>query len=195
MKCTIVLSSVVVLCLAMVQGAQADDLNPPYWRGMESTTSQIWEFNYDPGPSPNVSSHYYAPDGPATNGQAPLAGTHAVVFPGSSWMATDTTHNSGRVGIWSLSGSIDVIVDNHEPPNEFKWVWVQISWAPDQVGYTSAPTFTNLTPAADPNWPVELISEIDLGFGWTSSTYQWRIYPNPTQESFRIGYNNSAAWS
>lgn len=169
------------------------DVNPPEWRGRWSTTSQVWRFDYDVDPIPNTSQHYYVPDGAAAGGQPPLGDTHAVVTPGSpEWMATDTVHGSNRVGIWGLSGYIDVVVGNHEPPNEFKWVWVQLTWAPDQVGYTSTPTFGGLNPAADPNWPLELIDEIDWGDGWYTSTYQWRIYPNPTQESFTISWDAGA---
>ena len=84
-----------------------------------------------------------------------------------------------------------MVVDNYDEPNEFKWVRLQITWAPDMVGYSTSPTIVNMVPLADPDWPVTLINEIDLGNGWTSSTYEWRIYPNPTQESFRIGYDSS----
>jgi hypothetical protein len=169
------------------------DPNPPDWRGEWSTTSQIWYFDHDPGPVDQFSeTRYYDPDEAPSGGQPPLGETHALVTPGDPiWKETDDVHGSDRYGIWTTSGYIDVVVDNHEPPNDFKWVWVQVTWAPDMVGYTSAPTFTNLTPAADPNWPVELIDEIVWGDGWYTSTYQWRIYPNPTQESFRIGYDNS----
>ena len=107
MKYAIALMSVVILCLAMTQAALADNVNPPSWRGNDSTTSQIWEFGYDPGPMDQYGSNrYYEPDGPATNGLAPLAGTHAMVFPGDSWMATDTRHGTNRVGIWPMSGYV-----------------------------------------------------------------------------------------
>ena len=181
--------------VALAGAPTGGDLYPPSWRGEWSTTSQIWNFDTDPGPVDEFSGEirYYLPDGAAAGGQPPLGETHALVTPGGGYLETDTVYQSGRDGIWTTSGYIDVVVDNHEPPNEFKWVWVQITWAPDAVERVSAPTFTGLEPAADPDWPVELISEIDLGYGWTSSTYQWRIYPNPTQESFRIGYDASGA--
>ena len=195
MKYTLVSLSVVILFLSMTQATLADDVNPPIWRGQESTTSQVWEFNYDS--DPNSYERYYAPDRPAPGGLPPLPDTHATVFPGDpEWMPIDDIHNSGRIGIWGLSGWIDVFVNNYDDPNEFKWVWVQLTWASDVVGETPSPTFINMAPAADLAWPVTLTDQIDWGDGWFTSTYQWRIYPNPVDEVFTISYfdaNNRAA--
>lgn len=193
MKNAIALVSVVILCLAMAQAAVADDINAPYWRGRESTTSQIWEFNHDPGPMEHGGSNrYYEPDGPATDGLGPLAGTHVVVAPGDpTWKESDDVHDTNRVGIWGLSGYIDVFVNNYDEPNEFKWVWLQLTWAPDVAERSSAPTFINMTPEADLVWPVTLTEETNWEDGWFTSTYQWRIYPNPDDEAFTIGYDSS----
>ena len=193
LRSVLVVGIVLTLAGNAMAGAPAvtGDMNPPDWRGNAGTTSQIWNFDYDPGTEPDSSSRYYNPDGPAAGGQPPLGQTHAIVFPGGGYLETDTVYGSNRYGIWTTSGYIDVTVDNYDTPNEFKWMWVQITWAPDMVDSTSGPTFTGLEPAADADWPVELIDEIDYGDGWCTSTYQWRIYPNPTQESFRIGYDSS----
>ena len=191
MKYAIALVSVVILCLVIDQVALADDINPPTWRGQESTTLQIWEFNYDADPD-GSGPYDYAPDGSAGDGLAPLAGTHAVVIPGDpTWKEVDDVHGTDRVGIWGMSGYIDVVVDNYDEPNDYKWVWLQITWAPDMVGYSSAPMFTNMNPLADPAWPVTLTDEVDWGDGWFTSTYEWRIYPNPVEEAFTISYDSS----
>ena len=190
-KMTLAIAVVFFLSNFALATTVLDDVPPP-WRGQWSTTSQVWEFNYDPDP-PGSIENYYEPDGPAPGGQPPLPSTHVVVFPGDpQWMEFDTVHGSNRYGIWGLSGWIDVVVDNHEPPNEFKWVWVQLTWASDSAVAGAVPTLTNLNPAADPAWPVTLTDEIDWGDGWYTSTYQWRIYPNPEYEEFTIGWDSSA---
>jgi len=175
----------------MTQVAVAEDVNPPPWRGQWSTTSQIWGFDYDPGGEPPDYERYYEPDGPAPGGQPPLPGTNVVVYPDPpDWMPDDATHGSNRVGIWSLSGHIDVTVENHEPPNEFKWVWVQLTWAQEFPGGTDVPAFYDLIPRADPDWPVTLTDMVDHGDEWYTFTYEWRIYPNPREERFTIGFHD-----
>ena len=92
---------------------------------------------------------------------------------------------SGRIGIWPLSGQIDVTVDNHNPPNEFKWVWLQIIWRPQDAG--EEPIIENLSPPAHPDYLPSLVTApVDLGYGWFESTFEWRIYPNPIDEMFTI---------
>ena len=169
----------------------ADDVFPPPWRGQFSTTSQVWEFNYDPDPNaPDpLYERFYPPDFPAPGGNDPLPSTLATVFPSPpNWLPDDPLHGSNRVGIWSLSGSIDVIVDNHDPPNIFKWVWVQLTWAEEFIGDGSVPAIGDLFPEADPRYPVTLIDEFPHGDGWLTSTYEWRIFPNPEFEEFTIGF-------
>ena len=64
---------------------------------------------------------------------------------------------------------------------------MQLTWR-SQDGI-SEPIVTAVAPQADPLYPVELINEIPLGNGWTHSTYTWRIYPNPPDETFFIEGN------
>ncbi len=187
---TMAIMTAAVLCSAMTQVAVADDINPPWWRGQVSTTYQYWEFNTEDTGQPDG----LTPDGPGPLIEDPwtpgyLPSTHVIVYPDPpDWMPSDTTHGSDRYGIWSLSGSIDVTVDNHDPYNEFKWVWVQLTWAQEFPGESDAPSFYGLDPPADPAWPVRLIHERDWCDGWVTSTYEWRIYPNPPDERFTIGF-------
>jgi hypothetical protein len=174
-------SVLIVFCSLCVAGtAVADDLNPPWWRGNWSTTSQVWEFlTPDPGP--------LAPDGPAPGGMPPLPSTKLWVTPapGADWFPFDlTAPDAQRFGIWPLSGWIDGVVDNHEPPNDFKWVWLQLTWKPQAID--QVPTVLDIAPLADPRYPVTLIDTQQLDYGWLHSTYEWRIYPNPVDEWFRI---------
>lgn len=167
-----------ILCgLCLAGPAVADDLNPPWWRGNWSTTSQMWEFlTPDLGPLP--------PDGPAPDGMPPLPSTMLWAYPvaGAGWIDMDPEGN--RMGIWPLSGWIDVVVDNHEPPNDFKWVWLQLTWKPQAPA--EVPIVLDIEPLADPRYPVTLVDTMQLDGGWMHSTYEWRIYPNPVDEWLRI---------
>ena len=164
-----------LLCSQM---ALAEDLQPPPWRGKWSTTSQVWEFN-----DPLMPGQVVPPDGPAVGGQQPLPSTELTWTPGSppwdQWLPMD----QGRVGVVPLSGWLDVIVDNHNPPNEVKKVWVQLTWRPQDQG--EVPIIQDLDP--DPVQPPTIIEEVQLEEGWVETTYYWEIRPNPPQEIFAIG--------
>jgi len=164
--------------------AMADDVQPPWWRGQWSTTSQIWEFNFVPETPGGQPPYPYLPDGPAPGGMPPLPSTIVHVTPGPQmeWIPEDP-QGSGRIGIWPLSGWIDVIVDNHEPPNEVKYVWVQLTWRPQVLDH-EPPRLIGLDPP--PSSGPEIVLEEDLGFGWTETTYKWEIRPNPVDEMFTI---------
>jgi hypothetical protein len=173
MKVKIIL---VIAILATVAGpVLADDIQPPSWRGKLSTTSQMWEFStLQPNP--------ILPDGPAPGGQPPLPSTKLSVTTGPTpwdhWMSV----YQNRQGVWPLSGKIDVTVDDHNPPNEVKYVWVQITWISQDVG--EHPILENLNPA--PVGPPTLVATVPLADGWFESTYSWEIRPNPPDESFTI---------
>ncbi len=190
---TVVSAALVCSAMAQVAVAQPQDPFPPWWHGHWSQTFQWWLFDTEetgqgvPGGLP--------PDGPGPLDEGPpyvpgyLPSTNVVVNPFPDvWYPVDPLHGSNRTGIWPLSGSIDVIVDNHNPPNEFKWMWVQVTWAQEVPGGTDFPAFTNLVPAADPAWPVTVTNEMDWGDGWFTTLFEWRIYPNPVDEQFTIGF-------
>jgi len=168
---------------ALALPALADDVQPPDWRGEWSTTSQIWEFAYIPDVPPGP-PYVYPPDGPAPGGQPPLASTQVSVWPDpDAWIPEDPA--SGRMGIWPLSGWIDVIVDNHEPPNEFKWVWVQLTWRPQGPG--DRPLIEGLDPMPPAGEMPTIVLEEPLGCDWIETTYEWFLRPNPPWEMFTIG--------
>jgi hypothetical protein len=178
MKRVILLTAVLALCAVPVL---ADDVQPPWWRGQWSTTWQYWEFlTSDPGP--------LTPDGPGSLVYPPggyLPSTHLVVTPGPGMQWFELDPLSGRKGIWPLSGWIDVMVDNHNPPNLYKWMWVQITWRP--MGVDNVPILSGFDPMHDPAYPPRIVAEVPLGNDWTETTYEWRIYPNPPDEYFKIG--------
>jgi hypothetical protein len=163
--------------------ALAEDVQPPWWRGQVSTTSQVWEFS-TPQENP------IPPDGPARGGQPPLPSTNIVVEAGPNepwnhWLEMDHPyeyHSYVGLGVWPLSGYMDVTVDNHNPPNEKKWVWLQLTWRPQDPG--EVPILTGFDPA--PVAPPLLIAETPIGPDWRESTYFWEIRPNPVDERFGI---------
>jgi hypothetical protein len=178
LKRILTLAVVTGVAALFVESAFADDIQPPPWRGQWSTTSQMWEF-LNPLPNPLL------PDGPAPGGMPPLPSTHIEVFPLGDWIALDP--QSGRRGIWPLSGEMLVTVDNHNPPNDVKHMWVQVTWQ-DMVGLpATGPILSGFNPP--PGTPLNKVGPVDLGLGWWETTYMWEIYPNPPDEFFILGGN------
>jgi len=179
---------IIALCIAPFV-APAEDLQRPWWRGEWSTTSQYWEF-LDPfaGPIP--------PDGIPEGGRPYLDSTEVTVD-GHQWLIVDQVYNyeyegqTGTVGIgvWQLSGAMEVIVDNHDPnPENEKWLWVQLTWRPTNDP-AAAPDLVNLFPA--PVNAPRVVEEIFLGppddpLGWRETTYAWELDHNPPDEMFTI---------
>ena len=197
------------LCLLFVGSAAiADDFAPPPWHGEWSTTFQWWDFGYDPLPgAPLADPRRYDPDGPspldqgqgipgvpyAAQGGSPgyLPSTHLFVYPFGDWI--DFDQESGRQGIWPLSGTIEVLVDNHEPPNPYKWVWVQLTWR-EQAGGNPVGDPKDLITYRDAGGPdgpythdpIQVTSDVLLADGWHHTLYEWYIRPNPVDELFMI---------
>ena len=178
----IAVASTVMLLLAA--SAQAEDLQPPWWRGQISTTSQFWEFN----DSTIWPGQIVPPDGSPAGGQPFLPSTYLIWDVGPSpwdhWYEVD----EGAVGVIPLSGIIDVLVDNHDPkPENEKWIWVQLTWRPQDQG--EFPEFIWIDP--EPVNPPEIIEEIALGdpldpLHWRETTYSWKLDWNPPDETFVI---------
>ncbi|HOX56146.1 MAG TPA: hypothetical protein P5205_04720 [Candidatus Paceibacterota bacterium] len=169
------------VAVGFVASAFADDIQPPWWRGQYSTTSQYWEFlTSEPGP--------LQPDGSPPGGQPWLLSTHLTVYPDGQWLPSDL-FGSGRVGIWPLSGEMRVTVDNHNPPNEYKWMWVQLTWHDEELKPATGPILSGFNPMYDPVPGLITVPDEDLGFGWYETTFQWFIHPNPPDEFFVIGGN------
>jgi len=176
------------LCLlaaaALAAPALAEDLQPPWWRGEISTTSQVWEFD---DPAVTMPGTPIRPDGPAPGGQPPLDSTQLIWDPGpppwDQWMERD----EGRFGVIGLSGWIDIIVDNHDPrPENEKWIWVQLTWRPQDQG--EVPIFEAIDP--QPIQAPRIVEEIPLDadpvLGWRETTYAWELDWNPPDERFII---------
>ena len=174
----------------------AEDLQAPWWRGQRSTTSQYWEFGLDdPG---NPLGDGLAPDGTPLGGNDWLPSTMLWVTPGEGmgWLQEDNVYDyeltDGRtgtvgLGVWQLSGWIEVIVDNHDPrPENEKLIWVQLTWRPQDEG--EVPIFEGLDPA--PYWGPVIVEEIIFDpadpLSWRETTYYWKLDWNPPDEAFTI---------
>jgi hypothetical protein len=164
----------VILVLGGLAPALADDLNPPPWRGEPGTTFQQWVFSdSNPTPPPDLVDNPYGVPG-------------AQVWPGTGQDWFDVW--GGRQGVWPLSGAMEFYIPNAPPPNEYKDIWIQLTWA--QQVTTSEPILSS-----DPAGTVELLDQVDIGptgepapagANWWHSTFNIRIYPNPDFETIRI---------
>lgn len=154
----------VLLCL-VAQFAYADDFNPPSWRGLPGTTFQAWEFSDpNPNPLPTVMNNPYG-----------MPSTTVVPNNGLSWIPL----LNGRQGVWPLSGFIETTIPNNPAPNPTKTIWVSLTWTAQGIG--CRPFVIEATTATSG----ELIYEATED-GWTHSTFEVVMHPNPTFESFLI---------
>jgi len=181
-----------VAVLVLAASALAEDLQPPWWRGQISTTSQFWEFN----DSTIWPGEIVPPDGSPVGGQPFLPSTYLIWDvgppPWDHWYQEDMpVEYQGRMvglGVIPLSGIIDILVDNHDPkPENEKWMWVQLTWRPQDQG--EFPEFIWIDPA--PADPPQIIEEIPLGdladpLHWRETTYFWKLDHNPPDETFVI---------
>ena len=186
----VVAVSLIAILLAGASSALADDVFPAPWRGEWSTTYQFWQFGTpDTGAQGGVT-----PDGPGEliEGQPGqpyiqpgyLPSTRLWVYPDGDWIDQDAT--SPRQGIWPLSGSIDVVVDNHDPVNPDKLLWVQLTWRSTGSG-NGMPVITPDDMLPDfTTGPVRIEYEQAWGDGWTTTLFAWEIHPNPQDEWFTI---------
>jgi len=178
---TILLVCILSVCSYAVS-AFADDLYPPPWRGGPGTTYAQWFFGPGSDPfEPIIPDDYVGLPDPPT----------ASVEPGPGMEYQEDW--GGRDGVWPLSGIITIEVPNYEVPNPFKEIWLQVTWAAQDIGMVPS-----VWAEADLGYvvhPTELINETILGptgelppadGNWFHSTYKIIIEPNPDFEVIYI---------
>jgi len=148
-----------------------------------TTTSQIWYFNTDDAtPAPEfVNNDYGPPD--------------MQIVQGTGTGFDETI--SGRTGVWSLSGEIDVIIPNYPILNPYKRITINLIWAPggvdpfmpDQplVGVVGLDVAEDAMPVDEPVMEiVSIINDPLAGTPWVLSIYEIIIRPNPPKEWIAI---------
>lgn len=159
--------AVLMLCaLAVTGSARADDLYPPSWRGDEGTTFALWEFSTaNPAPAADQEDNPY--------------GSPAMTI----WTGVGQTWWEmweGRQGVWPLSGALEAEVPNRADPLSYKDIWVQITWR------SEVPSPLLLVRELDTGVIGSLVNQVVLDDGWTHSTYQIHLEPNPPAETIRV---------
>ncbi len=151
------------------------DLNPPSWRNQPRATYQFWDFS--------INDLTPLPDG--YNG--PFNPLEADVRPSSGvWLSQE----SGRNGVFPLSGEIFVPVYNFAKPLDQKIIRVQMTWLGKggipqvEARAVSPDTIPGITVS---EWVAgTLIKEESLAEGWMHGTYEVIVRPNPQQEIIHI---------
>lgn len=154
----------VLLCLVS-QFAYGDDYFPPPWRGLPGTTFEQWDFfDSNPLPLPTLLNNQYG-----------VPFTSVIPKPGMNWFQ----EYNGRFGVWPLSGYIETTIPNRPDPNPDKIIWISLTWMPQGIDCT--PFVIETTTATSG----ELIHQDMIG-GWTRSTYQIIMHPNPPFETILV---------
>ena len=168
------------LCLLIAWAALpawGEDLYAPPWRGREGTTFARWEYDDSSlNPIPNEQVNPFGTSWTQINPEL-----------GEDWYESW----GGRNGVWPLSGSIEVQIDNQwdSPPENYKDIWVQLSWAPQTAG--AEPTVFETLFVANGS-PINQIIQEPTGeappadTNWFHTTYLIHLDSNPAWEIVRI---------
>ncbi|MHC4310635.1 MAG: PEP-CTERM sorting domain-containing protein [Planctomycetota bacterium] len=159
-----------MLVLALVTPAVADDLTPASWRGEVDTVFAEWDFPTSADLSPDPCSYF----GPS------LEDTY--MWDAGSWTYLDSYQ--GRDGVWQIDGDGGWDVANYEPTLGGKEIQLQITYSGDLPGmYTFAEDFI-------PDYMAETVDlTVDstqvLGDGWTHAVLTGVFTTfNPSMESY-----------
>ena len=139
---------------------------------LANTTTQIWYFGTnDVMPPPDVVDNDYG---------TPLL----KVAPGSGgWQPTA----DGRTGVWSLSGEIDVIIDNRPERDEFKEITINLTWAPGGTDpFLPDQPLVGVSAIPMDSMTMSIVNDPLAGTIWTQSIYSIVIWPNPPREWIAI---------
>ena len=164
--------TMLMLVLALVTPAVADDLTPASWRGEADTVFAEWDFPTSADLNPDPCSYFGPSEG--------LDDT--VMWNAGSWTYLD--NYQGRDGVWQVDGNGGWDVANYEPTLGGKYIQVQITYYGDLSGmYTFAEDFIPDHMAETVGLTVD--STQDLGNGWTYAllTGEFTTF-NPDMEAY-----------
>ena len=148
--------------------ALADDIVHPVWRNDARTTYERWEFseNVNPVPADEYVGEFATPQVSLPNGKF--------------W-----PEMLGRSGVWALTGQIFAEIENYPEPLEEKWIWVQLTWAPEDPGNRPIVEAWVETDTGTTEQGV-IVSEIALEEPWVHTTFRIVLTPNPVFETVHI---------
>ncbi len=183
------------MVFAISAPALAENLNPPDWAGAPGTIYGIWEFpsagSGQVGDYPEEGAmvpHDTNPDPDELDETIDTEGAHQhmmVVWTYEvSWLAS----HEGREGV--VSGGMSLGAYNF-PGDGTKLIRLQLTYTGSETSFfffgASGGTYTGPV-----EWDMEasdaLIETVDLGGGWSHSTYEFLIEANPDWEEFYVGY-------
>ncbi|MFQ3548697.1 MAG: PEP-CTERM sorting domain-containing protein [Armatimonadota bacterium] len=175
MRKVLVLSFTLVVLFSLVCTTFADDLvAPPWQRYSAGTTYALWEFGTND--SPVAPDDWFNPNG------MPMA----IPVPGlfQAWW----NEWGGRQGVWPLSGTINVGINNYANNNPYKDIWIQLTWAQQTINVFPIvkETTTNILAELVQRTP---LGPTGMGVGdgmWYHDVYWIRMYPNPDFENILI---------
>ena len=142
------------------------------WTGsaaFATTTSQIWYFHSnDTTPGPDYSAN-------------PFGTAELHIEPGPAaypyWEVID-----GRLGVWALSGEIDVIVPNNPTIRPWKEIIIDLVWAPaDSDAFVPNEPLVGVSAAPMEAMEMSAVDEL-LSGDWHHTRYDITIWPNPPEE-------------
>lgn len=157
---------VITVCLAVTLTISSTASAVPDWRGNPGSTYQEWQFDSSNlEPAPNVVNNPYGD---------PLL----RVTPHGGWISNP--------GAWALSGEIDVMIPNANVYNPEKWIQIQLKWQPAYNDpFLPDEPLVGIAAIA-PTMPYKIVldprTDTDAGGGWTLSTFDITIQPNPFWE-------------
>lgn len=152
--------------------ATADDIVPPPWeRGAEGTTVQVWEFNSPDNPAlPDLVGNDFGDPFAIIIGSEP--GTNQL---DPLWLPDHENHT----GVWRTEGYVALWLPNAPLPREWKYIWLQIT-------YTAGNDYSPLILTEPSYATMELVNSQDAGGGYKHDTYGIIIEQNPAAEVITI---------
>ena len=138
---------------------------PPEWRGQDGTTWAVWEFSTDD------------PNPPFDQGSNPYGETSLTAAPANGQVWEDVY--DGAQGVWPLSGTITVEIDNRPEPLPEKWILIELIWQPEVGG-----AFSVLE--QDSGIQGTLVLDETINDTWRRSVYEIILPLNPPHETILI---------
>ncbi|MCJ7544724.1 MAG: PEP-CTERM sorting domain-containing protein [Phycisphaerae bacterium] len=181
-----------LLCLVgLPQGAIAEDVAPPSYRGQPGSTTQEWDF-LTAGPS------YSLPDGTSGITDNPYGNAVLSVENESGDATYKANTGPGPGGAWELwdtpvgTDYMHLYIPNthNTGPGTYKDLRIQVTYSTnviyEGIHYDAPPIIGNLAGGAGETCTFVGRSVVVLDPSWSVLVEDWRIEPNPLSESFRI---------